>query len=177
MEYDVGSIVREKTCCFTGHRPNKLYGYDRNSEGNRTLRDRIREAIVFHIEEYGVDTFISGMALGVDMWAALEVIRLKKERPHIKLVAAIPCLRQWAKWNPQDVLLWRRILERCDLVHMVTNEEYTPSCMQRRNMWMVDRSARMIAVYDGSKSGGTYNCLEYAKHQKLHICIIDPKQA
>lgn len=111
------------------------------------------------------------------MWAALEVIRLKKERPHIKLVATIPRLRQWAKWNPQDVLLWRRILERCDLVHMVTNGEYTPSCMQRRNMWMVDRSACMIAVYDGSKSGGTYNCLEYAKRQKLHICIIDPKQA
>lgn len=42
---------------------------------------------------------------------------------------------------------------------------------------MVDRSACMIAVYDGSKSGGTYNCLEYAKRQKLHICIIDPKQA
>lgn len=169
-------IVKAKTCCFTGHRPDKLYGYDMNSEGNLKLRKSIRNAIVHHIENFGVDTFISGMALGVDMWAALEVIRLREKYPHIKLVAAIPCIRQWSKWNPKDTLLWRQITQKCDFVHMVTNAPYTPSCMQIRNIWMVDHSKYIIAVYDGSESGGTFNCLKYARKQYVHIYILDPRE-
>lgn len=35
--------------------------------------------------------------------------------------------------------------------------------MQSRNEWMVNRSNIVIALWDGSEKGGTYNCLKYAK--------------
>ena len=40
-------------------------------------------------------------------------------------------------------------------------DHYAPGCMQRRNRYMVDHSALVIAVYDGS-AGGTRQTLEYA---------------
>jgi uncharacterized phage-like protein YoqJ len=81
----------DNTCCFTGHRPNKLHGYDPASEGNSKMLWKLRDLIIDHIENKQVDTFITGMALGIDMWAARIVLKLKEKHPHIKLVAAVPC--------------------------------------------------------------------------------------
>ncbi|PAD70642.1 hypothetical protein CHH83_02230 [Bacillus sp. 7586-K] len=75
----------ETTCCFTGHRPNKLHGYDPKTEGNQKMLWKLRDEIVNHIETYNVETFISGMALGIDMWAARIVLKLKEIYPSIKL--------------------------------------------------------------------------------------------
>ncbi|MDY5774050.1 MAG: hypothetical protein SPK32_11530, partial [Bacteroidaceae bacterium] len=38
---------------------------------------------------------------------------------------------------------------------------YSRGCFQIRNEWMVDRSARVIAVYNG-EAGGTRNTIAYA---------------
>jgi len=43
------------------------------------------------------------------------------------------------------------------------------------NEWMVDNSSILIAIYDGSKNGGTFNCIEYAKNKGKEIIVIDPK--
>lgn len=43
--------------------------------------------------------------------------------------------------------------------------------MQLRNVYMVDRSELLIAVYNGSKRGGTFNCITYAKGKKDILCI------
>ena len=55
--------MRLHRCCFTGHRPEKLRrsGQDIRIE----LESEIRKAI-----QDGYITFISGMARGVDIWAA-----------------------------------------------------------------------------------------------------------
>ena len=45
--------------------------------------------------------------------------------------------------------------------------------MQRRNRYMVDHSALMIAVYDGT-AGGTRRTLEYALRQKVPFVDIQP---
>lgn len=71
-----------KTACFTGHRPNKLNGY--NPKDNSEMLFKLRDIVVDHIENKEVDTFISGMALGVDMWASKIVLKLKETYPHIK---------------------------------------------------------------------------------------------
>jgi uncharacterized phage-like protein YoqJ len=90
-----------KTWCFTGHRPNKLYGYDRNNAGNLQLCFAIRDAVKYLHLTHGIDTFISGMALGWDIWAALEVLELKETYP-IKLICAIPCKDHSNKFSQQD---------------------------------------------------------------------------
>ena len=64
------SELRQHRACFTGHRPHKLHQPE--SVVIAALEAKIREAI-----DDGFVTFISGMAWGVDIWAAEIVLRLK----------------------------------------------------------------------------------------------------
>ena len=50
------------TCCFTGHRPEKLGIYE--GVARAWLEDRIDEAVTD-----GYTTFITGCAKGADLWA------------------------------------------------------------------------------------------------------------
>ena len=44
--------------------------------------------------------------------------------------------------------------------------------MQKRNQWMIDNSSQVLALYDGSGSGGTFNCLEYAKQSDKSVSNV-----
>ena len=71
--------MREHTCCFTGHRPEKLRISEQAviSQLEAAIQDAIRE---------GYTTFISGMAKGVDIWGAELVLQY----PQVRLVCAVP---------------------------------------------------------------------------------------
>ena len=86
-----------KTCAFTGHRPKGL-GYPESDERCTALKEELRSLIIRMIEEEGVTHFISGMAQGVDMYAAEIVLELKKQYPQITLECAIPYERQAVRW-------------------------------------------------------------------------------
>ena len=68
---------------FTGHRPHKLH--QPKAVVIAALEDKIREAV-----NNGFVTFISGMAWGVDIWAAEIVLRLKREGYPLHLIVAVP---------------------------------------------------------------------------------------
>ena len=157
------------TICVTGHRPNRLYGYDLNDQRWQKLKSQFKEIL----KEKRCDEAISGMALGVDTIFALAVLELKDEGYDIKLHCAIPCKNQSCKWGKESVNLYRFILSKADVVKLVSDEEYKPYLMQRRNEYMVQRSDCVIAVWDGSKSG-TGNCVRYAEEQGREIVRIEP---
>ena len=77
------SDKRQHRCCFTGHRPNKL-DY---SEG--VIKPLLETAIDNAISD-GYVTFITGMAEGVDIWAAEIVLKKKKENKDLHLICAVP---------------------------------------------------------------------------------------
>lgn len=157
---------------FTGHRPGKLNGYNPND--NKELLWRLHDQIVKHIEA-GTDTFVSGMALGIDQWAARIVLRLKKRFPHIKLVAAVPCADHQMKWGKESQEEWQYIIDRADKVYYVSEEPYTAHCMQDRNEWMTNHSNNIIAVWDGTP-GGTSNCVASAKKSLRPITQLNPNE-
>ena len=150
-----------ESLCFTGHRPQKLTGF--KASDNKELLLALKDIIVDHIENKGVTTFISGMALGIDIWSARIVIALRESKyPHIKLVSAIPCANQYS------------IVENADVVHYVSDEPYTAWCLQKRNEWMVDNSSHIISVWDGT-AGGTSNCIKYAHKHNKKVLNLNPK--
>ena len=67
-------------CCFSGHRPEKLE--EPEAEVKQWLAERIEEAI-----RAGYTTFISGCAMGVDIWAAQIVLERKERGPSLHLMA------------------------------------------------------------------------------------------
>ena len=160
-----------KVACFTGHRPNKLKGYE--AQDNKDLLWRIYYACVDLIENKDVSTFINGLALGVDMWSAKIVIKLKEKYPHIKLISAIPCRNHSCKWKKQDIDICQEICDKSDEVVLVTEEDYKPYLMQVRNEWMVNKSDYVVAVWDGTK-GGTGNCVNFSIKQNKQIIRILP---
>lgn len=95
-----------KSISFTGHRPNKLYGYDLKDERYLNLNKFLESILEKKIIEEGYDTFISGGALGFDTVAFLSVKNLKKKYPHIKNNLAIPFEDQPIKWSAKDQKLY-----------------------------------------------------------------------
>lgn len=155
--------------CVTGHRPNKLYGYDIYNEQWTKLKEILKKLLI----ENNCDEAITGMALGVDTIFALAVLELKEEGYDIKLHCAIPCINHSCKWIKESIDLYNDILEKADVVKIVSNEEYKPWLMQKRNEYMVDLADKVIAVWDGSK-GGTGNCVNYAMKRGKEIIRIIP---
>ena len=87
-----------ETCAFTGHRPKDL-GYPESDGRCVALKEKLRTLIIRMMEKEGVTHFISGMAQGVDMYAAGIVLELKEKYPQITLECAIPYERQAAYWS------------------------------------------------------------------------------
>jgi len=155
--------------CFTGHRPNKLGGYKIPNPIYNRVRSYLDQAIDRALQR-GVDTFISGGALGVDQWA-LDLLYTK--RPAVgRIIVAKPFPEQACKWPLRCIKSYDSLIQQADAVIEVSDGPYDPSKMQKRNIWMVDRSDIIIAVWDGS-SGGTANCVNYAKSKNKEIWWIN----
>ena len=159
-------------CAFTGHRPKSFpWGYDESAPGCVLLKE-VLAVQISALAEQGVTDFLSGMAQGVDLWCAQIVLDLKKKNPALKLHANLPCEGQESKWSVLAREIYHSILEQADEVVYV-GQEYSRGCMLERNRYMVDRSVRLIAVYDGAPKGGTFNTLAYAMRQGLKIDILE----
>lgn len=75
--------MKTKKCAFTGHRPQSLpFGFNEADERCIALKQKLRDEIIRQIEENGVTHFITGMAIGVDMFAAEIVLGLKSAYRH-----------------------------------------------------------------------------------------------
>lgn len=151
--------MKSKTCCFTGHRPEKL------TENQEFIMAGLRKAILNAIDN-GYTNFITGMAYGVDIWAAEIVLSLKATH-QLRLICAIPnptfeniCNEDWKK-------RYRQVLAQADEVNYIL-PHYTSYCLQKRNKWMVEHSSLIIAVYNGSK-GGTKNTIDYATKNNIKV--------
>ncbi len=121
----------------------------------------------------GYTDFLPGMAEGTDTWAALAVLALKKENPGLKLHCVLPCEGQADKWSASARELYFSILEQADSVVYVSRE-YSKNCMLKRNRYLVDHAACLLAVYNGEQQGGTAMTLRYARKLGRQIVTLDP---
>lgn len=162
-----------KVCAFTGHRPNSFpWGYNETAQDCVLLKKVLAEQIASLVDD-GVTGFISGMALGVDLWAAQIVLDLRKKNPAVKLCCALPCEGQEKKWPAKTQEQYRNILQQADKTVYVSRT-YTSSCMLDRNRWMVNHSTILLAVYNGAYKSGTGMTVRYAQDKHRRIIRIDP---
>ena len=164
-----------KACALTGHRPEKLpFGGDESDPRFEQFKQKLLCEIL-RITREGVTTFISGMARGVDIWAAETVLSLKAILPsrNIKLWVAIPYDRQSLNWTVQEQARYQKILEKADKVEYVSHD-YFNGCLQKRNRYMIDAASHLIAVYDGVQKGGTKYTIDYARKKGIEIIEIQP---
>lgn len=154
---------RRHRACFTGHRPEKL------TMNEVTLCAVLSDAIDRSIKEC-FTTFISGMARGVDIVAAEIVLKKKESNPNLRLICALPHPDFEKRWSDEWQKRYHAVLEKADLVKMVCRE-FTMNSYQIRNEWMVNHSARVLALYNGTK-GGTWNTIQYAKSLGVEVQLL-----
>ncbi|MBR6353601.1 MAG: DUF1273 family protein [Oscillospiraceae bacterium] len=162
---------REKTCCFTGHRPMKL-PWGMNEKDPRCLALKLELAARLEaLAALGYRSFLCGMALGCDMYFAEAVLALRDRWPDVRLEAAIPFGDQPGRWNEEQRRRYNRLIDAADKL-TVLQVHYTSDCMQRRNRYMVDRSSLLLACYDG-RPGGTMQTILYAERSGVRVMIIE----
>lgn len=110
------------------------------------------------------------MARGTDMWAAEIVLAEKNKRAELRLICAVPYNGFEKRWSENEQKKYRDIMRKADLVKFICKQS-SPSCYQTRNEWMVDRSSRVIAVYNGEK-GRTRNTIMYAERKGVEVINI-----
>ena len=163
-------LEREITCCFTGHRPDKLpWGDWENAPACQDLKRRLNQAVE-SAYAHGYRHFICGMAQGCDLYFCELALALRQLHGDVTVEAAIPCPSQADGWGEAQKSRYRDILARCDYETMV-QQSYTPGCMQRRNRYMVDHASLLIAVNDGAR-GGTRSTIEYAFKRGANVLDI-----
>lgn len=154
--------MKERTCCFTGHREIPERDYNR-------LKQKTKNAIIELIEK-GVIYFGAGGARGFDTIAAETVLELKNDYPQIKLILVLPCPDQTKGWKEGDIRKYNIIKENADKV-VFTADHYFSGCMHVRNRHLVDNSGYCIC-YLTKDSGGTAFTVNYAKTKGLEIYNI-----
>ena len=157
---------RQHRCCFSGHRPEKLNATP--EQVTAWLEEKIDEAIAD-----GYTTFISGCAMGVDIWAGQIVLKKKEQNSSIHLIAATPWPGFASRWNEEWKNQYNDLLRMADLVVNVC-DHYHKGVFQQRNVWMVEHSNRVIAYYNGT-AGGTRNTIKYAISKRIEVVTSLPE--
>ena len=165
--------MRELTCAFTGHRPSSYrFGYDEEHYDCHNLKILMTTQIAGLIDN-GVRTFLTGMALGADIWGAELVLKFKESYPDIRLIAVLPCETQASRWSVEQQERYFDILSKCDETVYISRH-YTNNCMFLRNRWLIDHASFVLAIYNGEPKGGTAYTVRYAHSQRRAVITINP---
>ena len=165
-------VSPQNTCCFTGHRPNKLpWRNDESDPRCVALKERISD-ILSALYSGGIRHFICGMAVGCDTYFAEAVFKLRNEHDDVTVEAALPFEGQANNWTVYQRARYFHDVSACDYETLL-QKEYTRDCYLNRNRYMVDNSSVLVAVYDGSR-GGTMHTVNYAMKRGLEIIRLVP---
>lgn len=147
---------------ITGHRAEKL---------TRPFDDYL-EVITDTLFVLGPSYMYQGMASGADLIAAFAAFQTGK----LPYEAVLPYAghRNMMKsdfWRD----MWDGAAKYAGRVEVLSDSMTYPGhwCMHNRNKYMVDHADHVLAIWDGSQSGGTWNAVKYARSQGKPINIID----
>lgn len=179
MEYRIEPVERAlrrapgaQGCAFTGYRPAKMaFGYNEADARCVDFKLRLR-AQIERLIMLGYAHFLSGGAMGMDIWGAEAALALREAGKNITLEIVSPFDGQADRWTSDYRERRARLIEAAD-VYTVISHEYTPSCLFRRNRYIVQNAALILAAYDGQE-GGTKMTIETAYREGVPVLTIPP---
>ena len=157
--------MQGKTCCVTGHRDIPEEQIDNVKQSLEREVDRaIRDGFTSFLS--GFTSFLSGFAEGTDLLFAEIVAERIAENPALQLRAAIPYRGRLEALKETEQT--KKLLDLCTEIY-VAAETCNPGVYAKRNRCMVERSERVIAVYDGREKGGTAGTIRLAHRLKREL--------
>lgn len=166
------------TFCITGNRPEKFpFNYFDKASLEMTAYYTCLKNLTAEYLKNGYRHFITGMARGVDLDFAEQVVNFKKtfrQYSDVVIEAAIPHRAQADRYDARSKRKYDLVLAFCDKVTFIS-ESYSPDCFFIRNRYMVDNSDSVIAIWNGDMSGGTFYTINYAREKGKDIRLISLK--
>lgn len=166
------------SCSFIACRPNRFkFGFDEEDD----LCIQLKFVLVKQIEELynsGVNQFLIGCRLGVDMWVGEIVVELMKLHQSMQLFCIIPHEEQAAKWSPFYRNRYYSILEK-STYNILISPQFTDDCYFLCNRYLIDHSHLLVSVSDPSdkNKSNVKATVEYAQHKDRGVIFISPDTA
>lgn len=191
-KYEVYSMThsfdRSTTVCFTGSRPNKMYGYQRDA-----YQPLVNQLVLYVKQRYeqGFRNFITGGAQGFDqcVFWAIHIAKITYQLP-IQNILCSPFPGQERKWLETGLFSqaeYRQMCQYADCIIPLHDHENLSSyaevakALNERNEHMCNLSSLLIGFWDATidpnsiQKSGTANCLKYALNIQLPIQMVHPK--
>lgn len=159
----------ETTVAFTGNRtlraPKGFHSEDLQSEISLMLQE-----LIVQLYEGGKRVFLSGGAVGFDLLAAEQTLKLRAQYADIQLIAVIPFEGQELKFPLDQQQRYHSILSLADQV-VVIADRFSMAAYHARNITMVDHSSCVVAYSNGS-GRGTCSTMKYASGKGRRVINI-----
>ncbi len=180
LDTDISSTI-----CITGHREKSIPAY----KDNPLFRDITLAAVKLMLYRYidmavscGYVNFISGLAVGTDLWAAEYILQKRCTNKSIRLIGAMPYLRHAERYPSHYLRILKNVEKEADLLITVNDnpdiiygapsdgDNRSKTLYRERNYFMVDRSSAVVAFLSESSSwSGTAQTVNYAIQKERKI--------
>lgn len=160
MKEEFDPYLKSRTAAFTGRRSYR-------GEADDELRELLRL-----LYARGVRRFLCGMAWGFDLSAGALVAELKERYEDVELVAVEPYADFRSRFRGEDAEHYDRLLAIAD-ERVVVGEEDAATYM-RRNDFLVDEAALLVAWWEGESHGGTAYTVRRARRRHLEVINLYP---
>jgi uncharacterized phage-like protein YoqJ len=151
---------------ITGRRPPEIGGYKLPNPIYISVCKQLEQ----QFKELKPTKIISGAAQGADQYAGFVANKL-----NIPVVYAVPFKNQEKFWPENSQKIYHSLLQKAQEIIIVSEGGFSHEKMQIRNKYIVDNCDVLIAVMqEDCVSGGTYNCVEFAKSINRKIIYIRP---
>ncbi len=173
---------------LTGHRPNKLGGYNINTKPYHNLQKDLEQFIEFKLRTHDIVWGHSGLALGADTIWSKAILAMRKKYPkRVFFHAEIPMWSQSQPWfKTSDTEFWKYQVEKADrytvydkTFHEQPDEvrnKLAGQVLDQRNVGMINHCDILLAIYHTNELGGTANAVKYAKSIDKELITIDPNK-
>lgn len=163
---------RNITACFTGHRPNGI-PLDMTDKNNVNSIIGVLYQSISTAYKKGIRIFITGLAEGIDAYAALAVEEFRNTHDDIKLVGVVPYRGKLRTVHKDEYV--NIAYSYCDEM-LAASEENTRGVYHLRDRFMVDHSCYIIAALAKNEGGSKYT-FDYAVKQGLDYDLINLREA
>lgn len=163
-----------------GHKPTRFkFKYKEEYTLCKKLKKKMQEQFR-SLYETGIRNFYVGSTLGVDLWAAEIILRLKADPYYqdIQLFIILPFDKHHHKWDDKSRERLRFIKDNCSGQYLI-DEKLTPDSYKKCDYFLIEHADIVFVVYDNDITSRTTvgQAVNYAKSKCLPIILLHPDTA
>lgn len=142
-----------KRLMISGYKQHELGIFDNQHPGIPIIKKALRNRLEPLIDE-GLEWVILSGQLGVETWAAEEVMELQETYPELKYAVITPFLNQEKNWNEGKQEKYEEIISNADYHVSLTNRPYeAPWQFVEKNRFLLRNTDGLLLIYDEEKEG------------------------